>query len=190
MARSIHCSRLPPTLGGGISHPTAIITLVGLATLAVYVNRSRFGLRLRAVGGDEEKARRAGVDPGFVKLVAYVACALLGMLAGLFIAGRIGSGDPLVGGSYQLASITAAVLGGASLAGGRGTIWGAIIGALVLAMLSNVLNLLGVVAYWQWVIQAAVLLAAAALYSVQGEWLRSIFRAFRNRPVAAEGLGD
>ena len=169
----------------GYFPPVAIATLVGLGILAVYVNRSRYGLRLRAVGGNEDRARRAGVDPGFVKLVAYVASALLGMLAGLFIAGRTGSGDPLVGGSYQLASITAAVLGGASLAGGRGSIWGAVIGALVLAMLSNVLNLIGVVAYWQWVIQAFVLLLAVALYSVDGitDRLRWVARA---RPPRAD----
>jgi ribose/xylose/arabinose/galactoside ABC-type transport system permease subunit len=175
----------------GYIPPVAVLTLVGLGLLAVYVNRSRLGLRLRAVGGDEGKARRAGVDPGFVKLVAYVISALLAMLAGLFIAGRTGSGDPLVGGSYQLASITAAVLGGASLAGGRGSVWGAVIGALVLAMLSNVLNLLGVVAYWQWVIQGAVLLLAVGLYSVEGipGPIRRRTAAFHGPPVAPEGSG-
>lgn len=151
----------------GYVPPMAVATLVGLSALAIYVNGSRFGLRLRAVGGDELKARRAGVSSGVIKTAAYVMCALLAMLAGLVIAGRTGSGDPLVGGSYQLASITAAVLGGASLAGGLGSVWGAIIGALVLAMLSNVLNLLGVVAYWQWIIQGFVLLLAVAIYSVE-----------------------
>jgi len=152
----------------GYIPPMAVATLLLLSGLAIYVNRSRFGLRLRAVGGDEMKARRAGVDAGAIKVAAYVMAALLAMLAGLFIAGRTGSGDPLVGGSYQLASITAAVLGGASLAGGVGSVWGAIIGALVLAMLSNVLNLLGVVAYWQWILQGVVLVLAVALYSVEG----------------------
>ena len=143
-----------------------VVTLVLLALIAVYVDRTRFGLRLRAVGWNEKAARLAGVSPAKVKVAAYVCSALLASLAGLFIASRTGSGDPLVGNSYQLSSISASVLGGVDLFGGRGTIWGAIAGALVLAMIGNVLNLLGVVAYWQWVVQGFVLLLAVALYSV------------------------
>ena len=145
---------------------TVVVTLVLLALIAVYVDRTRFGLRLRAVGWNVKAARLAGVSPAKVKVAAYVCSALLASLAGLFIASRTGSGDPLVGNSYQLSSISASVLGGVDLFGGRGTIWGAIAGALVLAMIGNVLNLLGVVAYWQWVVQGFVLLLAVALYSV------------------------
>jgi ribose transport system permease protein len=72
----------------------------------------------------------------------------------------------LVGNAYQHSSISAAVLGGVDLFGGRGTVWGAIAGALVLAMIGNVLNLLGVVAYWQWIVQGLILLLAVALYAV------------------------
>ena len=124
-----------------------VVTLILLAVIAVYVDRTRFGLRLRAVGWNEKSARLAGVSPARVKIIAYIGSALLAALAGLFIASRTGGGDPLVGNSYQLASISAAVLGGVDLFGGRGTVWGAIAGALVLAMIGNVLNLLGVVAY-------------------------------------------
>ena len=106
------------------------------------------------------------MSSGKVKIAAYIGSALPASAAGLFIASRTGSGDPLVGNSYQLASISAAVLGGVDLFGGRGTIWGAIAGALVLAMIGNVLNLLGVVAYWQWIVQGLVLLLAVALYGV------------------------
>jgi len=146
---------------------TVVVTLVLLAAIAIYVDRTRFGLRLRAVGWNEKAARLAGVSPAKVKIAAYICSALLASLAGLFIASRTGSGDPLVGNSYQLSSISAAVLGGVDLFGGRGTVWGAIAGALVLAMIGNVLNLLGVVAYWQWIVQGFVLLVAVALYSVR-----------------------
>jgi ribose transport system permease protein len=137
-----------------------------LFLIAIYIDRSRFGLRLRAVGWNEKSARLAGVSPVAIKITAYIGSALLASAAGLFIASRTGSGDPLVGNTYQLSSISAAVLGGVDLFGGRGTVWGAIAGALVLAMIGNVLNLLGVVAYWQWIVQGLILLLAVALYAV------------------------
>ena len=145
---------------------TAVVTLILLSLIAMYIDRSRFGLRLRAVGWNERPARLTGVSPVAIKITAYIGSALLASAAGLFIASRTGSGDPLVGNTYQLSSISAAVLGGVDLFGGRGTVWGAIAGALVLAMNGNVLNLLGVVAYWQWIVQGLILLLAVALYAV------------------------
>jgi ribose/xylose/arabinose/galactoside ABC-type transport system permease subunit len=145
---------------------TSFVTLVLLSLIAIYIDRSRFGLRLRAVGCNEKSARLAGVSIGEIKVTAYIGSALLASAAGLFIASRTGSGDPLVGNVYQLSSISAAVLGGVDLLGGRGTVWGAIAGALVLAMIGNVLNLLGVVAYWQWIVQGLILLLAVALYAI------------------------
>ena len=145
---------------------TAVVTLILLSLIAIYIDQSRFGLRLRAVGWNEKSARLAGVSPVAIKITAYIGSALLASAAGLFIASRTGSGDPLVGNTYQLSSISAAVLGGVDLFGGRGTVWGAIAGALVLAMIGNVLNLLGVVAYWQWIVQGLILLLAVALYAV------------------------
>lgn len=151
----------------GYVPPAVLATLLVLALIAFYVDRSPFGLRLRAVGWNERSARLAGVSCGAIKYGAYVGVAVLATAAGLFIAARTGNGDPLVGNSYQLASISAAVLGGADLFGGRGSIWGAMAGAFVLAMVGNVLNLLGVVAYWQWILQGLVLLVAVALYSIE-----------------------
>jgi ribose transport system permease protein len=145
---------------------TSVVTLILLSLIAVYIDRSRFGLRLRAVGWNQRAARLAGVSIGEIKVTAYICSALLASAAGLFIASRTGSGDPLVGNTYQLSSISAAVLGGVDLFGGRGTVLGAIAGALVLAMIGNVLNLLGVVAYWQWIVQGLVLLLAVALYAI------------------------
>ena len=137
------------------------------------------------MGWNENSARLAGVSPGAIKIAAYVGSALLASAAGLFIASRTGSGDPLVGNTYQLSSISAAVLGGIDLFGGRGTVWGAIAGAIALAMIGNVLNLLGVVAYWQWILQGAVLLLAVALYAIDfgaiGSRMDGIGRGFPNQ---------
>jgi ribose transport system permease protein len=153
---------------------TAVVTLILLFLIAIYIDRSRFGLRLRAVGWNQKSARLAGVSPAAIKITAYIGSALLASAAGLFIASRTGSGDPLVGNTYQLSSISAAVLGGVDLFGGLGTVWGAIAGALVLAMIGNVLNLLGVVAYWQWIVQGLILLLAVALYAVDFGRRRSV----------------
>ena len=155
------------TLRWGYAPPVVLVVLVVLAAIAFYVDRSRWGLRLRAVGWNERSARLAGVSSEAVKVAAYIAAALLATGAGLFIAARTGNGDPLMGNTYQLASLSAAVLGGVDLFGGRGTVWGAMAGAFVLAMISNVLNLLGVVAYWQWILQGIILIAAVALYAVE-----------------------
>jgi ribose transport system permease protein len=160
-----------------------IVVLLFVASIGIFVDRSRFGLRLHAVGSDERRARLAGVPSSRIKYAVYIASSELAMAAGLFIAARTGTGDPLVGTSFQLSSITAAVLGGAALTGGLGTIWGAIIGALVLGMISNVLNLLGVVQYWQWVIQGIVLIFAVSIYSIEIGDLPWIARLLR-RPTS------
>jgi len=144
-----------------------VVTLAVLIALAVHLSRSRFGLRLHAVGGDERKARLAGVSAGNVKFVVYVVASVLASIAGLFLAARVGIGDPNVGGTYQFDSITASVLGGTSLAGGLGTLWGAIAGALGLQIIGNSLNLLGVVAYWQWILKGSLLVIAVAAYSAR-----------------------
>lgn len=150
----------------GIVPVASLIVLVGLAAIAVHISRSRFGLHMYALGGDEEKARLAGVSPGKVKAGAYVLSSILATAAGLFLAALTGSGDPNIGSGYLFSSLTATVLGGASLMGGQGTVWGALASAFVLTILSNTLNLLGVVTYSQWIIQGVVLVAAVAGYQL------------------------
>lgn len=150
----------------GIIPLTPVLTLLLLGVLAFHFSRSRFGLQTYAVGGDEARTRLSGVSVGRVKFSVYVASGLLASLAGLFLAARTGTGDPSIGSTYVFDSITATVLGGASLLGGRGTLWGALAAALVLALLSNVLNLLGVVTYWQWIIRGIILVLAVAGYSL------------------------
>ncbi|MEO8288170.1 MAG: ABC transporter permease [Chloroflexota bacterium] len=143
-----------------------VIALLLLGVLALHFSRSRFGLQAYAVGGDEGRARLSGVSTSRVKLAVYAASGVLASIAGLFLAARTGTGDPNIGSTYVFDSITATVLGGASLLGGRGSLWGALASALVLAILANVLNLLGVVTYWQWIIRGVILVLAVAGYSV------------------------
>jgi ribose transport system permease protein len=143
-----------------------LVLLLVLGLLAAHFSRSRFGLQTYAVGGDEGRARLSGVSLSRVKLGVYVTSGLLASIAGLFLAARTGTGDSHIGSTYVFDSITATVLGGASLAGGRGSLWGALASALVLAVLANVLNLIGVIAYWQWIIRGIILVLAVAGYSL------------------------
>lgn len=130
--------------------PVAGLVLLAFAGLAhIVLTRSCFGLRLLATGGDAENARRAGVDVARVRWLAFVLSGLGATLGGLLIAGRLGTGYPNAGQGFELDAIVAAVLGGASLAGGRGNIAGTVAAALLLGLISNVLNLLEVSAFVQ-----------------------------------------
>jgi ribose/xylose/arabinose/galactoside ABC-type transport system permease subunit len=143
-----------------------VVCVILLSVIALHFSRAKFGLRAYAVGADETRARLSGVSLRQVKLSVYVCSGLLASIAGLFLAARTGSGDPHIGSTYMFDSITATVLGGASLLGGLGTLWGALASGLVLAMLANILNLLGVITYWQWIIRGAILVLAVAGYSL------------------------
>ena len=130
--------------------PVAGLVLLGFAAFAhLLLRHSRFGLRLLATGGDADSARRAGVDVARVRLFAFVLSGLGATLAGLLVAGRLGTGYPNAGQGFELDAIVAAVLGGASLAGGRGTIAGTVAAVILLGVISNVLNLLEVSAFVQ-----------------------------------------
>ncbi len=122
--------------------PVAFVAVVVLAILGdLWLYRTRSGLTVRAVGLDESSSRRLGAPSERVNWGAFVASSLLASLAGFFLAAQVGIGDARVGSSYALTSIAAAVLGGSSLAGGRGSFVGAVIGALFLSLIINILPL-------------------------------------------------
>ena len=147
---------------GGV--PVALIVLA-LAAMAghLVLTRTRFGQHLRAVGGHAESARRAGVDVARVQRMAFVLSGLGAGLGGILVAGRIGSGYPNAGQAFELDSIVAVVLGGTSLAGGRGTIVGTVAAVLLLAVASNVLNLLEVPTFLQTITKGCIVVIAVLL---------------------------
>lgn len=151
----------------GVVPIAALVAVALIALTAIHIRRSRFGLHLYAVGGDERRARLSGISSISLKVYAYVLSSVFAVLAGLFLAARTGSADRSLGASYAFDSITAAVLGGASLFGGKGTLWGSMAAAMLLAVISNVLNLLHVMAYWQWIIKGILLVLAVAISTVR-----------------------
>jgi ribose transport system ATP-binding protein len=167
--------------------PIAFIGAVVLVVLwDLWLYRSRGGLSLRAVGLDETSARRLGTNTGRVVFLAFVVCSLMATVAGFFSASLIQTGSPIIGG-YALQSIVAAVLGGASLAGGRGSFVGTLLAALFLSLVLNVVPLLGQPTEYGQIAIGALTLLALILY--QGPELWGRLRAYiaeRRRPYAGQ----
>jgi ribose transport system permease protein len=143
-----------------------VVVTVLIAWKLLY--RSRYGLHLFAIGGGvasgmEDAARNVGIRVRRNVILAYVASACFAAAAGIFLAGRIVSGDPAVGNGYELNAITAVAIGGTQLSGGIGSLHGTVIGAFVLALLSNGMTLLNVSPFVQTAIQGGILLLVVAV---------------------------
>lgn len=155
-------SNLSLTLVGPV--PLVLVLMI-LVPLIVWMplRRSRFGTALYAVGNDEPAAFVSGIKVGRTVVTAYVLSALFAALGGIFLTMNTVSGDPNIGTSYTLNSIAAAVLGGVALSGGRGTVVGAIAGALILSFINNLLFSAGVSSYWQYVVTGGLLIATLSV---------------------------
>ena len=146
--------------------PILFLVMASVALVAwVVLTRTRFGRYIYAIGGSEEHARRAGVAVGRMKVAIYTISGLYAGIAGVGLAARIGSGYTLAGQGFELDSIVAVVLGGTSLAGGRGGVIGTLGSVLFLTILSNGLNLAGISPYAQQVVKGLVVVAAVVLYT-------------------------
>ncbi len=144
--------------------PIPVIILVVVAVLAhIMLTNTRFGRYIYALGGNEQAARISGVNIDRVKISVYTLTGLLAGVAGLVLSSRIGSGQPGLAVGYELDAIAAAVIGGTSLSGGIGTIWGTIVGALIIGVLNNGLDLLNVSAYWQTIIKGSIIVIAVII---------------------------
>jgi len=147
--------------------PIAFVALVVVALTAEYILRKRrAGWRLRAIGSHEDNSRRIGIRTDMAFIIGYIACSLMSALGAVMLMAQIGVGDPAQGVNYTLASITAVVLGGTSLLGGRGTFIGTVLGALLLTMVLNAVSFLGLTQTYQYMFQGLLILAAALIYSM------------------------
>jgi ribose transport system ATP-binding protein len=146
--------------------PVAFIVLIAVTFGMEYLLRiSRWGLQIRAVGSDEESARRLGVATTRAIITGYVVVSLFTFLGALILLAQLGIGDPSQGLGYTLTSITAVVLGGTSLQGGRGTFVGTLLGAGLIVQLLNATTFLGLTQTWQYIFQGALIVVAAIVYS-------------------------
>ena len=144
--------------------PVPVILMVALALVAyVVLRQTRFGLYVYSTGGNEETTRLAGVNPNWIKLAVYVISGFTATVGGILLTARLWSAQPNAAVGWELDAIAAPVLGGVSLFGGVGGIGGTIVGAFIIGVLSNGLNLMGVPSYYQQVIKGAVFILAVML---------------------------
>ena len=161
-----------------------VVAVLAVAFFEVLLLRGRIGLHLYSVGSSEDAAYAAGIRTGWIRFGAYLFSGCMAAIAGLIVASRIGSGDPQAGTNFTLLSITAVVVGGTSVFGGRGTAVGTFLAAVLIMLIQNVLNQVHVSAYWQYVWTGVLTLLAVGIYSVRG---RATFGsgglAFLGRPA-------
>ena len=143
--------------------PAALLFLIGIFVMALVVGRSTFGRKLYAIGGNEEAARLSGIAVGQVKILAYALCALFAALAGVVNACRQDIGDPEAGASFELDAIAAVVIGGTSLAGGRGGMLFTFLGVLIIAYINKILSLNAIPIAPRMMVQAGIIIAAVLI---------------------------
>jgi erythritol transport system permease protein len=159
-----------PFLGEGdiLRVPVPIWLLLVVGLLAAFVaNRTPFGRHVYAAGGNERAARLSGVRVNAIRFYVYVISGALAAVSGLIVTSQLVAAHPASGETYELNAIAAAVLGGTSLMGGRGTIGGTIIGSFVIGILADGLVMVGVSDFWQMVIKGVVIIVAVAIDQLQ-----------------------
>jgi ribose/xylose/arabinose/galactoside ABC-type transport system permease subunit len=147
---------------GGVPVPI-VITLLLMGLLALFLHRTRAGRNLYAIGGNREAAYLAGISVAKFQFIAFLISGLLAGVAGVLLASRLNSASVQLGNDSPVLSISAALIGGASLLGGRGSIFGAFFGVLALGMLTNGMNLIGIKTYYQIAARATILIAVVTI---------------------------
>lgn len=164
-----------PTLGRLVhipGIPVPVVIMLATVIVASYVlGQTRFGRYVYAIGGNEEAARLAGVSVGTVKTMVYVLCGALAAVGGFLLMALFSSGSPQTGVGFELNAIAAVVVGGTSLMGGRGTIVGTFFGALLIGVLNNVMNLIGIESYTQQIVLGAVIVIAVIVDELRKRYL-------------------
>lgn len=146
----------------GIPFPILVFIAMGIIS-HLMLSKTKFGKYTYAIGGNEQAARICGINVDRYKIMIYTYAGLLSAIAGMMLTARISVGQPSMGVMFELDAIAAAVIGGTSLAGGVGTIAGTMIGALIIGVLNNGLDLLGVSSYWQQILKGIIIVSAVLI---------------------------
>lgn len=144
----------------GIVPVSFILVIIVYIIFHIFLTRTPTGRYIYAVGGNKEAARLSGINVDAVLVIVYMLSGLMAAMGGLILSGRVNAAYPLAGLAYETDAIAAVIIGGASFMGGVGTVWGTLVGAIIMAVLRNGLNLLGVSAEWQTVAIGAVIIGA------------------------------
>lgn len=156
-------------IGGGSVGivPIPVVILIGVLIICyILLYRCRFGRYIFATGGNETAAKVSGVKVRSVKWAAYMISGVMAGLAGVVLTSRVSSGLAQAGTGYETDVIAAVVIGGTSLAGGRGRLWGTVVGFLIIGVMNNGLDMMAVSSYWQLIIKGSIIVAAAMMDSL------------------------
>jgi inositol transport system permease protein len=148
----------------GIPFPIVILIFVFVICI-ILLNKTVLGRYIYAVGGNELAARASGINVNKVKMAVYIISGLLAGLAGILLTSRVTTGQPNAGAGFELDAIAAAVIGGTSTKGGIGTIGGTFLGALLIGVINNGLDLMNVTSYYQQVVMGVIIIGAVVLDS-------------------------
>ncbi|MCC7495787.1 MAG: ABC transporter permease [Fimbriimonadaceae bacterium] len=154
---------LTTALGGWGPQPMTLLFLLTIAALAVLLGRTRFGRTLYAIGGNEEATRLSGISAARAKVWAYLLCGLCAGLAGICDAAQLTLGDPEAGATYELDAIAAVVIGGTSLAGGRGGVLLTLLGALIMTYIAKILSLNGAPEHVRLLLKGVIIIVAVVI---------------------------
>ncbi len=156
--------------------PIPVYLMIIIFVVAWFVlQHTRFGRYVYALGGNESATRLSGINVDRVKMAVYATSGLLSAVAGIIVTSRLVSAQPTAGSGYELDAIAAVVLGGTRLSGGRGRVMGTLVGALIIGVLSNALNLLNISSYYQLVAKALVILLAVLVDTHTMRWIRGCY---------------
>lgn len=147
----------------GIPNPVLVMIIVFLVFLFV-LNRTRYGRGIYAIGGNTETARLAGINVKGYLILSYMLGGLCFAISGVLLCGRLGMGTATVGDGYEMDAIASVVIGGASMSGGSGSVAKTIIGAMLMGVLYNIMNLMGIASYPQMIVKGVVIILAVLLY--------------------------
>jgi ribose transport system permease protein len=152
----------------GLPVPVWIAAIIVVAAIIV-TKKIKLGRYIFAIGGNESAAKLSGININKVKMMVYTIAGALAAVAGIIVTARLDSAQPNAGTSYELDAIAAVVIGGTSLSGGRGSIWGTVLGAVIIGVLNNGLVLLDVSPFWQQVVKGAVILLAVIIDKINSK---------------------
>jgi Ribose/xylose/arabinose/galactoside ABC-type transport systems, permease components len=146
-----------------------VYMIILIIVFTVLLNKTKFGTHIYAVGGNRESAYLSGIPIKKTEIIVYTLAGFLAAFAGLVLCSRMFSGQPSVGEGYELDAIAACVLGGVSMSGGIGSISGTIFGAIIIGIVSNGLNLMGVSSFWQLLVKGIIILIAVLIDTQKGK---------------------
>lgn len=150
--------------GSLIGIPVPVWLAIVVVLIAVFITqKTKLGRYIYAIGGNEQAAKLSGINIKKVKMIVYAIAGALAALGGIIVTARLDSAQPNAGMSYELDAIAAVVIGGTSLSGGKGSVWGTVMGAIIIGVLNNGLVLLNVSPFWQQVVKGGVILLAVII---------------------------